>query len=599
MIPNATRRILSGADRITRRITHEPAMMVGRDLRIRWVGGPVADMLRSSPEVLRGRPLDAFVEAIPAADDYGVRIKRAIADRSVAYAEDLFHLKNDPRPLGVWIVPVFCALRSAGALLLMHDMGVQRTAERELAERTGELRRRSEELERALSELARVRDDLGFHQDQLTDIFDGMDEGIIVCDPESRRTLFANRRFREMFGDAGAEAACTMVGACAEGVHADPDISALRVAEWRDTRRERQYRQAIRTIRWPDGRWVRFARITDVTDDRTAARVDSFSIASVPMAVVDPVTGEIKEVNRRLELLTGIPAAQLIQTKTWPALLDTSSAAARSCNAQATGNLRALLGSDSSAGMLFSEPFIACLRDAAGRAHRVRVSVSADGQCRTAVVSFEQLPDTEALEQQRVQALERCNRTLAQAVNALASTVVGKDTFTAEHQRKVAVLACAIAMELEMPSDTIHTLRVAGLLHDIGKIHIPDTVLNKADRLDAAEQQLMRTHPLHGYNIIRHLPFDAPVAEIVRQHHERLDGSGYPGGLRKDDILMESRILAVADVVEAMTARRPWREPPGNTAAINELRTHSGTRYDPRIVDACVRIMERERPAFS
>ena len=322
MVQYTTRRMFSGIGRMTRGIIREPAIVVARDLRIRWAGASAADLFHSSPENLRGRPLSDFVEDVPNADDYAARIRSAVAERRVLYADDLFRLRGDRRPLGVWVVPVFCVLRSSGALLLIHDLGALEMARRELAERSGELRRRTEERDRALTELARVRDALAYHRDQLVAVFNGLDEGVIVYEPESHTVLFANRRFRDMFGGTESEIARTAAGigdSGAGGAPGDADASAVHVSEWYDTLRYRRYRRAVCTIRWPDGRWVRFVRIVDVTGVHTVPPTGAgvspsiprsvFDLAAVPMAVVDPLTGVIMEVNRRLELLTGVPVS--------------------------------------------------------------------------------------------------------------------------------------------------------------------------------------------------------------------------------------------------------------------------------------------------
>jgi len=141
-----------------------------------------------------------------------------------------------------------------------------------------------------------------------------------------------------------------------------------------------------------------------------------------------------------------------------------------------------------------------------------------------------------------------------------------------------------------MSSDRIEVLRTAGLLHDIGKISVPIEILSKPGRLTAEEMRLIHPHSTVGYEILARIPFDGPVAEMVWQHHERLDGSGYPRGLRGEDILLEARILAVADVVEAMASHRPYRPSLGIRAALQEVVRHRGTAFDPSVVDACVAI---------
>lgn len=202
----------------------------------------------------------------------------------------------------------------------------------------------------------------------------------------------------------------------------------------------------------------------------------------------------------------------------------------------------------------------------------------------------EEISEKVAVEQLLEENLTRVRAALEETVNALTATTEKRDPFTAGHQRMVAHLACAIAQRLGMSPDRIEVLRTAGLLHDIGKISVPIEILSKPGRLTAEEMRLIHPHSTVGYEILARIPFDGPVAEMVWQHHERLDGSGYPRGLRGEEILLEARILAVADVVEAMASHRPYRPSLGIRAALQEVVRHRGTAFDPPVVDACVEI---------
>ena len=189
--------------------------------------------------------------------------------------------------------------------------------------------------------------------------------------------------------------------------------------------------------------------------------------------------------------------------------------------------------------------------------------------------------------------LARVRAALEETVSALTATTEKRDPFTAGHQRLVAQLACAIADRMGLSPERIEVLRTAGLLHDIGKIAVPIEILSKPGRLTSEEMRLIHPHSTVGYEILARIPFDGPVAEMVWQHHERLDGSGYPRGLRGEDILMEARILAVADVVEAMASHRPYRPSLGIRAALQEVVRHRSTGFDPVVVDACVELFRQ------
>ncbi|MDK9707509.1 MAG: cache domain-containing protein [Desulforhopalus sp.] len=180
---------------------------------------------------------------------------------------------------------------------------------------------------------------------------------------------------------------------------------------------------------------------------------------------------------------------------------------------------------------------------------------------------------------------------LEETVTSLASTAEKRDPYTAGHQQRVEHLACAIARELKFSEERIEGLHIAALLHDIGKITLPSEYLAKPTRLSKEEKAIFRCHPEVGYEILKNIQFPWPVAEIVYQHHEHLDGSGYPRGLTDEGILLEAKILTVADVVEAMSSHRPYRPSLGITMALDEIRTGRGTRYHAPSVDACLHLI--------
>jgi len=192
-------------------------------------------------------------------------------------------------------------------------------------------------------------------------------------------------------------------------------------------------------------------------------------------------------------------------------------------------------------------------------------------------------------EEKLTQSIKTLKRTLEETVNALASTIETRDRYTAGHQRRVTQLACAIAKGMGLSNDQIDGIRVAGSLHDIGKMHVPADILTKPGRLLDMEMDLIKMHPRVAYEILKEIEFPWPVAQAVLQHHERMDGSGYPQGLSGDDILVEARILAVADVVEAISSHRPYRPAIGLDTALEEISQKKGTLYDSRVVDACRR----------
>jgi PAS domain S-box-containing protein len=187
------------------------------------------------------------------------------------------------------------------------------------------------------------------------------------------------------------------------------------------------------------------------------------------------------------------------------------------------------------------------------------------------------------------------NELMHAAVGAIAATIDARDPYTAGHQRRVGDIAAAIATELGLDDNEIEGIRLAATIHDIGKIGVPAEILTRPDKLRPAEWELLKTHPRTGYDIVAGIEFPWPIAQMVLQHHERLDGSGYPNGLHGDEILLGARIIAVADTIEAMAADRPYRSARGLGPAVAEIRDGRGTRYDTEVVDACLHLCEQGR----
>ena len=196
---------------------------------------------------------------------------------------------------------------------------------------------------------------------------------------------------------------------------------------------------------------------------------------------------------------------------------------------------------------------------------------------------------------ERAQQAVKLRATFESAIAALAATVEQRDPYTAGHQRRVAELAVAIGRELGLDGDRLEGLRVASTIHDIGKIYVPAEILARPGRLSAAEFEIVKNHAQVGYDIVKGVDFPWPVAEAIRQHHERLDGSGYPQGLKGERIILEARILAVADVVEAIASHRPYRAAVGIEPGLKHIDAEAGRLYDVDVVAACVRLFNEKR----
>jgi PAS domain S-box-containing protein len=190
--------------------------------------------------------------------------------------------------------------------------------------------------------------------------------------------------------------------------------------------------------------------------------------------------------------------------------------------------------------------------------------------------------------------LENLRRSIRTTIQVLGTASEARDPYTAGHQKKVADLARAIATEMKLPHDTIEGIRMAGAIHDIGKISIPSEILSKPTTLTDLEFSLIKAHTQYSYEIMKDVEAPWPLADIVHQHHERINGSGYPQGLRGENILIEARILAVADVVEAMVSYRPYRPALGLEIALTEIEHNAGTLYDSKATDACLKLFRKE-----
>jgi PAS domain S-box-containing protein/putative nucleotidyltransferase with HDIG domain len=193
---------------------------------------------------------------------------------------------------------------------------------------------------------------------------------------------------------------------------------------------------------------------------------------------------------------------------------------------------------------------------------------------------------------------ERLIEAMEHAIEAMAMIVEMRDPYTAGHQQRVTQLACAIARQMGLSEDQISGLRLAGLIHDIGKVRVPAEILTNPDGLSEPEFMIIKAHPMLGYEILKGIDFPWPVAQIVLQHHERMDGSGYPSGLTDEGIIIEARILAVADVVEAMASHRPYRASLGTNKALEEISQSKGVLYDSKAVDACLTLFRDKRFKF-
>jgi len=216
------------------------------------------------------------------------------------------------------------------------------------------------------------------------------------------------------------------------------------------------------------------------------------------------------------------------------------------------------------------------------------------GNITEVVLSVDDITQQHRSEEKIIETIEQLRRSVDDTIRAMAMIVEARDPYTAGHQERVAILAVVIARDMNLPEEQINGIRMAGMIHDIGKMTIPADILSKPSTLSRIEFELIKSHPEAGYKILKTITFPYPVAKIAYQHHERIDGSGYPQGLKGDEILIEARIIAVADVVEAMASHRPYRPALGIDAALEEIEKNKGILYDNTVADACLRLFREK-----
>ncbi|MDP2839294.1 MAG: HD domain-containing phosphohydrolase, partial [Syntrophales bacterium] len=225
-------------------------------------------------------------------------------------------------------------------------------------------------------------------------------------------------------------------------------------------------------------------------------------------------------------------------------------------------------------------------------------NIAEDGHVDSLVGILKDVTDLRRSEIELKKSYEKLEMALSGTISVISLMVESRDPYTAGHQRKVAELASVIAYEMGLPEDRVKMIHMAGLIHDIGKINVPAEILSKPGKLTTNEFALIKNHPETGYDILNKVDFPAPIAQIVYQHHEKMDGSGYPLMISGDQIILEARIITVADVVEAMAGHRPYRPALGIEKALHEIHIGRGVVYDAEVADACISLFSTNRFHF-
>jgi PAS domain S-box-containing protein len=305
--------------------------------------------------------------------------------------------------------------------------------------------------------------------------------------------------------------------------------------------------------------------------------------ASLDPMVVIRADGRIMDVNAATETATGYLRAELIGTEFFEYFSDPDKARDIYQKVFRESSLR-------------NSPLELQHRDGHVTLVLYNASVYQDeqGQIVGVFAAARDVTDLKLTEQKLMETLESLRKAFGITIKVLVSAVEARDPYTSGHQIRSAGLARAIATEMGLPQEKIDGIRMAGSIHDIGKLSTPAEILSKPGKLTNAEFSLIKEHPWNGYEILKDVESSWPLAEIIYQHHERMDGSGYPRGLKGDEILIEARILSVADVVESMASHRPYRPALGVNAALDEIEKNRGTLYDADVVDACLRLFREK-----
>ncbi|MBN1899907.1 HD domain-containing protein, partial [Candidatus Sumerlaeota bacterium] len=207
---------------------------------------------------------------------------------------------------------------------------------------------------------------------------------------------------------------------------------------------------------------------------------------------------------------------------------------------------------------------------------------------------LQDVTDRKRIEKTLKLSFDKLHRVTEGAIDAISKIIEIRDPYTSGHQQRVAQLACSIAREMGLGEEKLDAIHMSAVIHDIGKIYVPSEILSSPRRLTEVEYYILKTHPEVGYDILKSIEFPWPVAQIVLQHHERINGSGYPAGLAGGDILLEARIISVADVIEAMAYHRPYRPSLTIESALNEIEENMGVLYDREVAETCL-ILFREK----
>lgn len=434
------------------------------------------------------------------------------------------------------------------------------------------------------------------HQ-QLLSIFESIDEPIYASDPDTYDILYANQNLKNLLGDVvgqkcyrafqGNSSPCAF---CTNKYIFGKNLGKPYIWEFYNQGLDRYYKCIDRAIRWPNGKMVRCEVAIDITKQKKSEERYRDLVETAGIAIlIDDQEGNFKYANERYAEMFGYALKEMknhsIRTIVHP---DDIERVMKYHYSRLEGKQVPLRyefkGIKKDGSTIYLEVDVVPLKE--------------NGQSVGTRSYLWDITDRKKAEEQIQETLAKLRKALGDTIHAIALTVEARDQFLSGHQSRVADLARAIATEIGISKDKIQGIRSAGVIHDLGKICVPSEILSKPGKLTEGEFSLIKAHPKVAYDILKDIEFPWPIALIVYQHHERMDGSGYPQGLEGDKILIEARILAVADIVEAMSSHRPYRPSLGIENALKEIANNKGTLYDPRAADACLKLFREKGYAF-
>jgi PAS domain S-box-containing protein/putative nucleotidyltransferase with HDIG domain len=461
------------------------------------------------------------------------------------------------------------------------------------------------ERKRAEENRRRMEMSLQSSHNRLKTVLDSIDALVYVSDMHTYETLFINQFGKDIWGEIEGQICWQTIQAGQTGpcpfctneklVTSDGVPTGIHIWEHQNSVNNNWYKCLDQAISWIDGRLVRMELAYDITEQklleetvlRERSLTDRIMKTSPAGIIVVDSKGTFTFINPRAQDILGLTNEDISQGNKItdltvtdfdgePFLTDSRPFA----QAMATGNP------------------VYGVHLAIERADGQRAFLSVNGapifndpgRISDVVLTIDDVTELKKGEERLKQSFARLQNALDGTVRAMAKTVEARDPYTAGHQERVAKLAYAIARELNLSPDQINGIQMAGIVHDIGKIYVPAEILSKPSKLSDLEFRMVKSHADVGYQILKTIDFPYPIADIVHQHHERMDGSGYPKNISGSEILLEARILAVSDVVEAMASHRPYRPSIGIDKAFEEISRNKGILYDPVVVDACLRL---------